>query len=699
VNDTNGKQRKTPMKNTRLQRRLLAAVATLALASSVSLAQPTNIFIEPSFTDTGTTASGNGAVLSFTPGGGELFNWYVNMAAGPGITNSPNNAITNYTITFDTNNPPPSSPTGAIHGSVKNTVGWDVSTNLGGGGSTGGGASSFFILDNNFWGGGLNFDAGQYQSYEFDFKYDTNSTISSTNAAQFNITIDTHVIDNASQGFFLTNFANSGSTASNFDGNWHHVSIPIPSSIVNASRSQGPGYNMYNGAGISGEYTWWMANQELIARSIQVPPPVVSFVPVALGLNLINDKSPNYTRHEVRTDTAGDFNVDWVGHTPVTYTWNYTHAPTNNGAGVNFAITPDPVASTTYADPDWSSTNCFYLSINGVGGTSVVANVTVKTNQHSGNSTAMSIARLTNNTPTAAGTWSLTFTNDTDFVLTGPGGTNVSATIPANFLTTPYTGVSIFLSATPNNDQNYGSYASVSTFDVTGVATPIHENFTSGQVTSPFLVLQDQTYGLTTSPTGTNTIPNIVFVTTNDFAWFQWTIPDAGFAPIVRANLGPSGLWLDSPLTNTILNGTNRWTKVPKSYIASASQQYFGLVKRVFSQLQVILPGETNAPNTPSGKTGTPDPVSLNPGTQNGLETFTVNAVDSTFHIIPGVFDTVQITTTDGSATTPAPAALVNGTGTYQVQFGSTGSFTITASDTTHTNISSNISSTVTVGP
>jgi hypothetical protein len=144
------------------------------------------------------------------------------------------------------------------------------------------------------------------------------------------------------------------------------------------------------------------------------------------------------------------------------------------------------------------------------------------------------------------------------------------------------------------------------------------------------------------------------------------------------------------------LYGKTRYTKISKTYQQASSQQYFGLVKRAFTQLQVILPGETNAPNTITGKTGTPTPVSIGGG---GLETFTVNAVDSTFHVIPGVFDTVHITTTDGSATTPVDAALANGTGTYQVVFGAIGSFTITASDVTQTNIASGTSSSVTTGP
>jgi len=294
----------------------------------------------------------------------------------------------------------------------------------------------------------------------------------------------------------------------------------------------------------------------------------------------------------------------------------------------------------------------------------------------------------------AAGTWSVTFTNDTDFVLTGPGGTNVAATIPAAYLTTPYTGVSIFLSATANNDLNYGSYADVTTFDVTGVGTPIHENFvTQGGISSPFLLLQDQTYGFVP----TNNAPNMLFITSNDWNWFTWNLPDAQFQPEVRAGLTTNTPWVDSPLTNVNLFGKTRYTLVKKAYQQASSQQYFGLIKRGFSQLQVLLPGETNAPGTPSGKTGTPTPLDFNASL--GLITYTVNACSSDWHIIPGVFDTITNSTTDTSASLPGTnPSLNNGiNSTIQIVFSQTGTFTITASDVSNTNILSNTSSSVTV--
>jgi DNA-binding beta-propeller fold protein YncE len=61
--------------------------------------------------------------------------------------------------------------------------------------------------------------------------------------------------------------------------------------------------------------------------------------------------------------------------------------------------------------------------------------------------------------------------------------------------------------------------------------------------------------------------------------------------------------------------------------------------------------------------------------------TFTVSALDATNAAVPTYVGTVQITTSDKSATLPANATLTQGKGTFTVTFGTVGSYTITASD------------------
>ena len=90
------------------------------------------------------------------------------------------------------------------------------------------------------------------------------------------------------------------------------------------------------------------------------------------------------------------------------------------------------------------------------------------------------------------------------------------------------------------------------------------------------------------------------------------------------------------------------------------------------------MPGETAAPGTPTGKTGTPTAQTAGTG-----YTVTVNAVDANWNLV-STNDTVEITSSDANATLPANAALSGGNRTFSVTNKTAGSQTVTASDVTH---------------
>src|SRR5262249_22085397 len=79
----------------------------------------------------------------------------------------------------------------------------------------------------------------------------------------------------------------------------------------------------------------------------------------------------------------------------------------------------------------------------------------------------------------------------------------------------------------------------------------------------------------------------------------------------------------------------------------------------IATQLQILVAGETAAPGTATGKTGTPNIQYV-----NGAFYATVNAVDQYFNVVSTVTDTVAITSNDPKTMLPAAAALANGTGT-----------------------------------
>ncbi|HET6347634.1 MAG TPA: FlgD immunoglobulin-like domain containing protein [Candidatus Krumholzibacteria bacterium] len=95
-----------------------------------------------------------------------------------------------------------------------------------------------------------------------------------------------------------------------------------------------------------------------------------------------------------------------------------------------------------------------------------------------------------------------------------------------------------------------------------------------------------------------------------------------------------------------------------------------------YTKLQVLLPGESPAPGTGTGKTGAPT------GQTVGVPfNVTVRACDDTWNTVTAVTNAVALSSTDGSASLPPSFSLVSGTGTVQVTLNSTGSFTVSATD------------------
>jgi len=106
-----------------------------------------------------------------------------------------------------------------------------------------------------------------------------------------------------------------------------------------------------------------------------------------------------------------------------------------------------------------------------------------------------------------------------------------------------------------------------------------------------------------------------------------------------------------------------------------------------YTRLQVLLPGETAAPGTGSGKTGTPR------AQVSGIPfDITVRACDNTWTLVTTVSNSIQITSSDASATLPQPAQLQSGTRTFTVTTNAGGTFNFLAHDQTDNTIADGVS-------
>jgi hypothetical protein len=113
----------------------------------------------------------------------------------------------------------------------------------------------------------------------------------------------------------------------------------------------------------------------------------------------------------------------------------------------------------------------------------------------------------------------------------------------------------------------------------------------------------------------------------------------------------------------------------------------------VYTKLQILMPGETAAPGTPTGKTGTPDPQTV------ALPfSITVNAVDNDWNRVSGIANTIRITTSDpiwegGPMVSPNPVLSNGRVVVSDLKFWNQGTFTITVEDVTDPSKGSDTSS------
>jgi hypothetical protein len=182
---------------------------------------------------------------------------------------------------------------------------------------------------------------------------------------------------------------------------------------------------------------------------------------------------------------------------------------------------------------------------------------------------------------------------------------------------------------------------------------------------------------------------NVVSTATGSSFTMQITSSDPNATLPANANLS-SGTATLSVTLKTAGSATLTATDVDNTSLTSVSPSITVNVGAL-NKLQVLMPGETAAPGTSSGKTGTP--TAQTAGTPFNA---TVNAVDANWNMI-STNDTVHLTSSDSNAALPADAALVGGTQTFSVTFNTAGSRTVTASDVTHAGVTANTGAAATV--
>jgi len=463
--------------------------------------------------------------------------------------------------------------------------------------------------------------------------------------------------------------------------NWTHVVLPIDPTAANIDKVVGTFFKMWSNGRFTNTLIFNLDNVYIEPGAFPPPPPpTLTLEKSKPGLNLISSSPGQYDRQSIYTL---DPNYSWVNATgPVSYSVTIKDYPGNNYPNFQTHIFLAPQASIPYGPGDsavdWNSTNLVFVQIqNHADGTASATfmyktNVTSSTDRWDGQifgSNRLATVQSTN----IRGNWSVTFNNNTNVQMTSPDGSVTNFTFPAASADLFAGPLYAWVGAQANTSANIGQSAVLGRVHISGGVSPeIDDNFATGP-------LDNTKWGLSAADS-----TGIQVVTPETPFWLNWTLPDVGYTLQMTPQLNPA-TWTDAGLT-TLKVGSHRSVLLPNT-ISPTNSAFFRLVKRVFVKLQVVMPGETAAPDTPSGKTGTPIPQQV--GTPFDV---IVNACDENWHVVNST-DTIHLTSTDASATLPADAQLVGGAKTFSVTFNASGSFTITASDVTDATKTSGTSS------
>jgi hypothetical protein len=459
--------------------------------------------------------------------------------------------------------------------------------------------------------------------------------------------------------------------------NWTHVTIPINPTTAGADKTVGEYINMWSGGNFTNTLSFNVDNiylEPLPTNAPPVPPPTMALEKAGpSGVEIIMDGTGDQWQRNAISTPAGTGPYLWTsqGSYPVTYSCTITNFPdiaSHLGFEAHmYLVNGDtaPSGQDTSGSPDWGCPDLLIFRIENVAA-GAMAQIQWKTNYPNANATNVPVLVYP---PSALGTWTVTFTDSTHGTLSGPGITATNFTLPADAVLNNFSPATSFLqfgmfkNDGANDGHNNGAYGTFSRVQFIGAAANSIDDAFNGAT-------------LTNNYAWRKTDANYVQYIAPGTAWIvDWTLPAIQFnAETATAITGP---WNPAVFTSTYRGPTAMHGLVSQTTMSSAG--FYRLIKRPFSQLQVLMPGETAAPNTPTGKTGTPNIQAV------GLPfTVTVNAVDADWNVVPSVTDTVDITSSDSTAGLPPDAALVSGTFGFSVYFGQPGTnWTVTATDVT----------------
>ena len=458
----------------------------------------------------------------------------------------------------------------ANSGALKATIGFDLASFAG---------DNQFAVRRDFPNADV-LDGTKYTNLVFDLRWDPSSPKTG----------------NGDFGYLEYGFRNSDWSQTGLGGmnvpttpanGWIHVVAPIAPTAAKLDTISGVYFKVWSGGtgGLTGTSLFWVDNVKLIANTNTVtPPPQLSLERAVPGLQLTASAAgQQYQRQNIRTlATDADGNPlarSWVGSSqPVTYSFTVQDFPdaAHNGFQAHLFLVPE--ANMPYGPNDnsidWNASNVIFVQLANNADGSATAAFMYKTNLPGGNTmfwnsnpTNGPVGRLATVTdPSAKGTWSVSFKNNTSVTLTTPSGTSTNFSLPSDAASLFADPVDAYFGVQPNNNGNIGQSVHLSRIQINGLPNPVDESFSGSSLdTAKWQVVAADATGIQVVP------PDAAY-------WAKWTAPATGFTLQTSSSLKP-GSWTDPGLTNVVQLGSQKAVVVPKTALPSPNQGSFRLSK------------------------------------------------------------------------------------------------------------------------
>jgi hypothetical protein len=299
------------------------------------------------------------------------------------------------------------------------------------------------------------------------------------------------------------------------------------------------------------------------------PRPTIGVLPAKRGLRVFQQASDAvYTQEGMAT---ADFNQSWVGlatpSTPVRYAITFQDFDTVANYTINVQFVPN-AGTGPYAV--YNADNDFLWTIRSGGGASgFTTAVAFKTNSPAnvnGFETNIVVAPMATTSTNGRGTWTLTFTTDTNGTVTAPDGTSASFVLDPNMTAQFADPLTIFFGTSAGATGGFGQFTDISRIAVTNVGG-LNENddFTSETNLDPTVW----------DPSFSRDAGSVILVSSTPSYWVNWTIPDDGFGLETKACLNSgTNVWFSPDYygsgtgstnsTPTLMGTTLKWSWIPR---------------------------------------------------------------------------------------------------------------------------------------